>query len=151
MKRSGWSAAAAVAVVALLAPLTVAAQSETPAPAKAEPSKAQTAKETPSGTMKPTAAMKHHQGTKHVSIRRVDLNAAKAAELEKLPGVDEKLADAIIAARPIKNGDELVSRKVLTQGEWNKLQKRVTFGPAMSKSESKMQAPESSTPKSGTP
>jgi DNA uptake protein ComE-like DNA-binding protein len=126
--------------IAILAPLAAAAQSESPAPAKATPAsgqgaRAQTSKQVATGPTKTASSSKHDPGAKHVSMRRVDLNTAKAAELEKLPGVNDALANAIIAARPIKSGADLVSRKVLAQAEWNKLQQRVTFGAAMSKSE----------------
>lgn len=84
-------------------------------------------------TAKATAAVK--QDTKAVAegIKEglhnnssVDINSASKDELMKLPGVTDARADRIIAARPYSDPSELVSKKVLTKGEYDQLSSRVT-------------------------
>jgi DNA uptake protein ComE-like DNA-binding protein len=57
--------------------------------------------------------------------RAVDLNHASKAELSDLPGITDKQADHIIAERPYANTHQLVSRHVLTEDEYAKIQSRV--------------------------
>ena len=47
------------------------------------------------------------------SSARLNLNAATAADLAKLPGIGEARAKAIIKGRPYKSKEELVSKKIL--------------------------------------
>jgi competence protein ComEA len=56
----------------------------------------------------------------------VDLNAASKEELMKLPNITEARAERIIAARPYHDATELVSKKVLTKGEYDAIANRVT-------------------------
>lgn len=56
----------------------------------------------------------------------LDLNSASKAELSSLPGISVGKADKIIAARPYANPDQLVTKRVLTQGEYEQIQNRVT-------------------------
>lgn len=56
----------------------------------------------------------------------VDLNAATKDDLMKLPGITEARADRIIAGRPYNDATELVSKKVLTRGEYDAIATRVT-------------------------
>jgi DNA uptake protein ComE-like DNA-binding protein len=58
--------------------------------------------------------------------KAVDLNYASKAELSALPGIDERTADHIIAERPYANTHQLVSRHVLSQDEYSRVQDRVT-------------------------
>ncbi|HET9696182.1 MAG TPA: helix-hairpin-helix domain-containing protein [Terriglobales bacterium] len=58
--------------------------------------------------------------------RVLDLNSASKAELSSLPGISLPKADKIIAARPYANADQLVTKRVLTQGEYEQIQDRVT-------------------------
>ena len=55
----------------------------------------------------------------------VDLNTAKRAELIKLPGVGEAIADKIIAGRPWKSKYDLVVKKVVTRATYDKFSKYV--------------------------
>ncbi len=57
--------------------------------------------------------------------RAVDLNRASKAELSDLPGITDKQADRIIAERPYANTHQLVSRRVLSEDEYSKVQDRV--------------------------
>jgi DNA uptake protein ComE-like DNA-binding protein len=61
----------------------------------------------------------------HKSAPKVDLNSASREALVKLPGVGEAIADKIIAARPFKSKDELVSKSIVTKAEYQKLSAHV--------------------------
>ena len=56
---------------------------------------------------------------------RIDLNAAPKGELTQLPGIDEGVAEAIIAGRPYKAVDELLSRKILSAEAYEVIQTRL--------------------------
>lgn len=51
----------------------------------------------------------------------LDINSATKAQLEALNGIGPKYADAIIKGRPYKGKDELVSKKVLPEGVYEKV------------------------------
>jgi len=89
----------------------------------------------------------HHAG----KMAKLDLNTASREQLMKLPGITEKTAEAIIAARPLKNASELVSRNVLTKTEWSKIEKRATVRPerVATKVAPAMKSPEKTESKSG--
>lgn len=59
---------------------------------------------------------------------RLNLNAAKAAELERLPGVDAARARAIIKGRPYKSKEELVTKKILPQAIYEEMKSNVFAG-----------------------
>jgi DNA uptake protein ComE-like DNA-binding protein len=59
----------------------------------------------------------------------VDLNKASKAELSGLPGITDRQADRIIAERPYANTHQLVSRRVLTEDEYARIQDRITVRP----------------------
>ena len=52
---------------------------------------------------------------------RLDINTASATELDKIKYVGAKRAAAIIAGRPWKSTDELVTRKVLPKAYYEKV------------------------------
>ena len=68
------------------------------------------------------------QGIKEgLSNKRVlDLNTASKGDLASLPGLNDAAADRIIASRPFDNKDQLVTRKVLSQDQYDKVAERVT-------------------------
>jgi DNA uptake protein ComE-like DNA-binding protein len=120
-------------VAGLLAlPLLAAAQgSSTPSSgaeaAKPAPSAMQAQAATPAQhTATQTTATKSTTSTgkssmHSSSVPKLDLNGATREELIKLPGVGEATADKIIAARPFKSKNELVSKKLVSQSEYNKI------------------------------
>ncbi len=68
------------------------------------------------------------QGIKEgLSNKRVlDLNTASKADLASLPGLNDATAERIIAARPFDNKDQLVTKKVLSQAQYDQIADRVT-------------------------
>ena len=48
--------------------------------------------------------------------RLVDLNTAEIAEITSLPGVSPRIAEAIVARRPIRNWDDLKEVPGMSQG-----------------------------------
>jgi DNA uptake protein ComE-like DNA-binding protein len=59
------------------------------------------------------------------SKRSVDLNKASRDDLTSLPGIDARQADRIITERPYANPHQLVTRRVLSEDEYGKIQDRV--------------------------
>ena len=88
---------------------------------------------TPPATMqapaKATAKAVHHAKTA-AKTPKTDLNSASKEDLMKLPGVDDAIADKIVAARPFKTRSELVSKNIVTSAEFAKLRTLVAAMPA---------------------
>ena len=88
-----------VAVGALALSLGMAASAEDKAPAKKAPAAA---------TKAPAAPL-------------VDINSAPSADLEALPVIGKAKAAKIIAGRPYKGKDDLVTKKILTAAQYAKV------------------------------
>jgi DNA uptake protein ComE-like DNA-binding protein len=58
--------------------------------------------------------------------KKIDLNAATEEDLTELPGIGKHEARRIIAGRPYHDRHELVSKKILTAGAYDKLKDDVT-------------------------
>lgn len=58
--------------------------------------------------------------------KTVDLNRASRDDLASLPGIDDHKAERIIAERPYANPHQLVSRHVLSEDEYSRIEDRVT-------------------------
>lgn len=83
-------------------------------------------------TAEETAAIKRDtkavaQGIKEglSNKKSVDLNRAAKDELASLPGISSEQADRIIAERPYANTYQLVTRRVLSEDQYSKVQDRV--------------------------
>lgn len=55
----------------------------------------------------------------------VDLNSAPEADIAKLTGVGAATAKKIVAARPFAKPEDLVSKKLLTQAQFDKIKTSV--------------------------
>lgn len=107
MKRLLTFCALSMLLVILASPHALHAQSATPAmPA------------TPATPAKPATKTEAKPKT---TVVKYDLNTASKDQLMKLTGVDSATADKIIAARPYKSKKDLVSKKVLTQAEYDRI------------------------------
>ena len=56
---------------------------------------------------------------------RININKASPATLETLPGIGATTAEKIIAGRPYRSIQELLTRKILTQSVFNKIKEKV--------------------------
>ena len=83
-------------------PAAMPAPAPAPAPAKAAPAPA------------PMAAM-----------GLVDINRATAADLETVPGIGKAYSGKIIKGRPYTNKLQLVQKKILSQGVYDKVKDRL--------------------------
>ena len=55
----------------------------------------------------------------------VDINSASEAELNAIPQIGPQRAKAIIAGRPYSGKDDLVSRKIISQGVYEKVRDKI--------------------------
>lgn len=97
LKRFG---AALLALAVVLAPASVALAQGKPAPKASHPAKP--------AQVSPKADL-------------VDLNTATKEQLQALPGVGDAYAEKIIANRPYKAKNELVTKKVVPQATYGKI------------------------------
>lgn len=58
--------------------------------------------------------------------KTVDINTASKSELTGTLGITDAQADRMIAARPYANTDQLVTRRVLTNSEYDGIRDKVT-------------------------
>jgi DNA uptake protein ComE-like DNA-binding protein len=55
----------------------------------------------------------------------IDINSATEAQLRTIPGIGEAYAKKIIAGRPYKGKDELVQKKILPKGVYDKVKDQI--------------------------
>ena len=110
--RPGYYIAAVLFSVLVAAP--VAAQ--TTSPSKSPPPAAATAPGSPDSKA-PTGS----QGREGL----VDINAASAEELDRLPEVGPVRAKAIISHRPYNGKDDLVQRKIIPQNVYDQIKDKI--------------------------
>jgi len=55
----------------------------------------------------------------------LDINTASREDLEKLPGIGPAYAQKIVRGRPYGRKDELVSRKIVPQGTYDKVRDKI--------------------------
>jgi DNA uptake protein ComE-like DNA-binding protein len=60
--------------------------------------------------------------------KTININKASREDLLTLSGITEHEADRIIASRPYDNADDLVSRRIIPQSEYNKIRDQVIAG-----------------------
>jgi hypothetical protein len=83
-------------------------------------------------TARETAAMKRDAKAVAQGIREgwsrdkpLDLNTASKEDLMTLPGVTSEEADRVLAARPFRSPNEMVSRRIMTKTQYDKIADRV--------------------------
>lgn len=86
---------------------------------------------TTTDTKTTTAPAKAAPAAKHVAMAKVDLNSASATDLAKLPGIGDATADKIIAARPFKSKNELLSKGIVTKAVYSKISSHIVAKQAM--------------------
>ena len=59
------------------------------------------------------------------AMAQVDINTATSAELEAVKGIGSVYAAKIIAGRPYSNKLQLVQKKILTQGVYDKIKSHI--------------------------
>ncbi len=64
-------------------------------------------------------------GKAPAKVKIVDINSAGKAVLKRLPGVDDAMADKIIAGRPYLTKADLVTQKIVSQGLYGQIESRV--------------------------
>ncbi|HST00670.1 MAG TPA: helix-hairpin-helix domain-containing protein [Usitatibacter sp.] len=70
---------------------------------------------------KPDAAKPAATAPAKKADEKMDINSASEAELATLPGIGEVRAKAIVKGRPYKGKDDLVQKKILTKGVYDKI------------------------------
>jgi len=123
-------------VVALASALTLAL---------AVPALSQAATHGGKSTAAMASASKEHSTHKAKSAahrERIDINSATKEQLMTLPGVDDAMADKIIAGRPFKAKTDLLHKSIVTKTEYSKVSSHI-----IAKQEGKA-APESKAPES---
>jgi DNA uptake protein ComE-like DNA-binding protein len=56
----------------------------------------------------------------------LDLNSSTKEQLSALPGVSSAEADRVIAGRPYSETEDLVTRRIISRAEYNKIADRIT-------------------------
>lgn len=60
------------------------------------------------------------------SDKSIDLNSADRSQLASLPGFTNERADKVIAGRPYRSTDELVSRHIVSKTEYDRIANQIT-------------------------
>jgi competence protein ComEA len=55
----------------------------------------------------------------------VDINSASMDDLKLLPGIDDAYAQKIVDNRPYQKKDQLVSKKIIPKGAYDKIKDRI--------------------------
>ena len=104
-------------ILALVIAFPVFAQSTSPA--------GKTAPANPSATAPAKAATPDATSPAPSQGELININTASAAELKALPGVGDVYLAKIIAGRPYKMKDQLVSRKIIPQATYDKIKEQI--------------------------
>jgi DNA uptake protein ComE-like DNA-binding protein len=92
------------------------------AAAQAKPDKqsGKAAKDTAAQSSKPAAVP-----SSATTGAKLDINSASKDELEKLPGIGPATSEKIIAGRPYRAKNELVTKKIVSKSEYEKIKEQI--------------------------
>jgi competence protein ComEA len=77
-------------------------------------------------TASPSKSPASQAATRSAPARQlVDINSARAEELDRLPGVGPARVKAIIANRPYNGKDDLLQRKIIPPNVYNQIKNRI--------------------------
>ena len=107
----------AVPVIAQNSGATTGASS---APAKSSATPAKTSTTAPASSSKSSAGKSSAS-----SASKLDVNAATADQLKTLPGIGDVTAQKIIAGRPYRAKNDLVSKKIISQSEYDSIKDQI--------------------------
>ena len=77
------------------------------------------------GAAKPADPKQQATQQRAPAAEKLDINSAKAEDLEKLEGIGPARAAAIVKGRPYKGKDDLVRRKIVPQSVYDKISDRI--------------------------
>ena len=85
--------------------------------------KATTTKSEKASTAKPDTTKSDTAKTsgKTAPAGKMDINSASASDLEKLPGIGPATSAKIVAGRPYKTKRDLLTKKIVSQSEYDKI------------------------------
>jgi DNA uptake protein ComE-like DNA-binding protein len=78
-----------------------------------------------SGSAKSSGSAKMTSSAEATPAGAVDINHASKEDLQKLPGIGDAYANAIIKNRPYKNKTQLRSRNVIPDATYNKIKDKI--------------------------
>lgn len=64
--------------------------------------------------------------TKSSAAKKLDINSASKEELDALPGIGEAYAEKIVSNRPYRTKRDLLTKKIIPQSTYDKIQDRIT-------------------------
>jgi len=68
------------------------------------------------------------------SAEKIDINSASKAELASLPGIGDVTSQKIIGGRPYKTKRDLLTKKIVTQSQYDKITDQIIAKQATGKS-----------------
>ena len=132
----------AAAILIGISGAAFAQKQEAPKPAAAPAAKAD-AKAAPAPAAKADAKATPAADARKESL---DLNTATEKDLAALPKIGEAKAKAIVKARPLGGKDELVTKKILSQADYDAI-KDLVIAKQVKKEEAKKEEPKKEAPK----